>query len=156
MKRREFFNFVGLGLMATSLPVAIAACSPDEPTATEPDTSEPDSSSASLPKTPRADGFVAIGTVAELDEAGSLSNKNLIGESVVVVRDPADAAAVIAVNSLCTHQGCTVAWKESALVCPCHQSKFSADGAVIDGPATEPLGTFEATIEDDIVFVKVA
>ena len=164
MKRREFFNFVGLGLMATSLPVAIAACSPDESSAdTEAEVPEPadsataDSATADSASTEAApEGFTAIGTVAELDEAGSLSDKNLMGESVVVVRDPSDPEAVIALNSICTHQGCTVAWQESEFVCPCHQSKFSAEGEVVDGPATEPLSTFEAMIEGDSVLVKVA
>ncbi|MFM5891932.1 MAG: cytochrome B6, partial [Dolichospermum sp.] len=29
MKRRDFINWVGLGFLASSLPVAIAACSPE-------------------------------------------------------------------------------------------------------------------------------
>ncbi|MFO0173750.1 MAG: cytochrome B6, partial [Aphanizomenon sp.] len=29
MKRRDFINWVGLGCLASSLPVAIAACSPE-------------------------------------------------------------------------------------------------------------------------------
>lgn len=161
MKRRDFFNFVGLGLVATSLPVAIAACSPDENSDSaepaepaEPEAEAPDAGASA--EASREDGFEVIGTVAELDEAGSLSDKNLMGESVVVVRDPSDAEAVIALNSICTHQGCTVAWQESEFACPCHQSKFSAEGEVVDGPATEPLGTFEAMIEGDSVLVKVA
>lgn len=161
MKRREFFNFVGLGLVATSLPVAIAACSPTETadetvdeTAVDTEAEAPEVADSTATDAP--EGFAAIGTVAELDEAGSLSDKNLLGESVVVVRDPANAEAVVAFNSICTHQGCTVAWETSEFVCPCHQSKFSAAGEVVDGPATEPLGTFEAMIEGDSVFVKVA
>ena len=35
MKRRAFMNWVGVSFMATSLPVAIAACSPAEDTAAE-------------------------------------------------------------------------------------------------------------------------
>ncbi len=159
MNRRDFFNYVGLGLIATSLPVAIAACSPSEtPTAeaeAEPPTDSAATGAAAPPADDRDDGFVAMGTVAELDEAGSLSDNNLMGESVVVVRDPADASGVIALNSICTHQGCTVDWEESQFVCPCHQSKFGADGEVLEGPATDPLGTFEAMVEGDSVLVKL-
>ncbi len=156
MKRRDFLNFVGLGAIATSLPVAIAACSPTEtPTETPAEASADTETEATSTGAPREDGFVAIGTVAELDDSGSLSDNNLLGESVVVIRDPADAEAVIAINSLCTHQGCTVDWQESEFVCPCHQSKFGAEGEVLNGPATDPLGTFEAMVEDDSVFVKV-
>lgn len=165
MKRREFFNWVGLGLVATSLPVAIAACAPSETAEAEADApntaasgsaTEATDEAATSEAAPREDGFSEIGTVAELDEAGFLANKSFMGEQVVVVRDPADATAVVALSSLCTHQGCTVDWAESEFVCPCHQSKFSAEGEVLDGPASESLTTFEAMIEGDSVLVKVA
>ena len=165
MKRRDFFNFVGLSLMATSLPVAIAACSPTETPAADADAdaAAPDATSASAPAStepasaePRADGFSEIGTVAELDEAGYLANKSFMGEPVIVVRDPADATAVVALNSICTHQGCSVDWKDSEFACPCHGSKFSAGGEVLEGPADKPLPTYEAMVEGDSVLVKVA
>ena len=159
MKRREFFNFVGLGLMATSLPVAIAACSPetaDAPDAgTVPDETATDAAATGEAEA-RPDGFAEIGTVADLDEAGFIAEKNFMGEQVVVVRDPADAASVVALNSMCTHQGCTVDWKDSEFVCPCHQSKFSAEGEVLNGPASEPLKKYEAKVEGSSVLVKVA
>lgn len=156
MKRREFFNFVGLGLVATSLPVAIAACSPAETTEAEADAPEAEPVASEASPEARADGFAEIGTVAELDEAGFLANKSFMGEQVVVVRDPADAAGVVALSSLCTHQGCTVDWAESEFACPCHGSKFGADGEVLEGPASAPLTTFEAMVEGDAVLVKVA
>ena len=157
MKRRDFLSFVGLGLVATSLPVAIAACSPTE-------TTEADGSKAEAPATEasnsepvaRADGFAEIGTVAALDEAGFLADESFMGEKVVVVRDPADATAVVALSSVCTHKGCVVDWKDTEFVCPCHASKFSAEGAVLEGPATEPLAKYEAMVEGDAVLVKVA
>ena len=157
MKRREFFNFVGLGLVATSLPVAIAACSDEAP---EAETTEAPETEAEAPAASEAaardDGFAEIGTVAELDEAGFLAEKSFMGEQVIVVRDPADATAVVAMTSLCTHQGCTVDWKDSELACPCHGSKFDANGEVLSGPATEALKTFDAMVEGDSVLVKVA
>ncbi len=154
MKRRDFMNWIGLGALATSLPVAIAACQSET---AAPPADAPAADAPEVDSTPREDGFAAVGTVAELDAAGSLSDKSFQGQQVVVIRDPADAAAVIALNSFCTHQGCTVAWESdtATLACPCHGSKFATDGSVTAGPAPDALGAFEAKIEDDLVLVKV-
>ena len=160
MKRREFFSWVGLGAIATSLPVAIAACSSGgdpESTAPAAETEKaPEGEKVEIDTTPREDGFAAIGTVAQLDEEGSLSNKNFNGEQVAVIRDPADAEALIAVNAFCTHQGCTVAWAGESFDCPCHGSKFGTTGEVLSGPASDALGSFTAMIEEDLVYVKVS
>ncbi|MEM6868753.1 MAG: Rieske (2Fe-2S) protein [Cyanobacteria bacterium P01_C01_bin.121] len=153
MKRRSFMNWVGAGLMATSLPVAIAACSPAEDTAAEAD---PCAASEEADSSIRDDGFAAIGTVSELDSTGFLSNKTFIAGSVIAIRDPEDAGGIIALDSLCPHQGCHVDWEDTEFSCPCHGSTFSTDGAVTNGPATEALGTYEAKIEGDLVLIKAA
>lgn len=162
MKRRAFMNWVGVSFMATSLPVAIAACSPAEETAVDADPCAADPcaadpcAAAAVDTTPREDGFAALGTVAALDSDGYLADKNFGGGQVIAVRDPADASGVVAFDSLCTHQGCTVAWESGEFACPCHGSKFGTDGAATAGPATEPLAEYETKIEDDLVLVKVA
>jgi thiosulfate dehydrogenase [quinone] large subunit len=50
---------------------------------------------------------------------------------------------VFAYSAICTHQGCTVAYKSASkkLVCPCHGAQFDplANGAVTTGPAETPL-----------------
>lgn len=60
-----------------------------------------------------------------------------------------DDATVAAVDAMCTHQACTVAYDAGprALVCPCHGSRFALDGAVQMGPATEPLKRYIATLD---------
>ena len=154
MKRRQFNNLFGLGLLATSLPVAIAACKPSATTSEAPATTE--APAATIDETPREDGFAALGTVADLDSNGYLAKTGFIAGPVIVIRDPASADSVIALNSMCTHQGCTVEWEDNSFACPCHGSSFNTDGSVASGPATEPLAPYEAIIDGDLVLVKAA
>lgn len=45
-----------------------------------------------------------------------------------------------AFSTRCTHLGCRIAHVDQGeLVCPCHGSRFRADGSVAVGPATRPL-----------------
>jgi Rieske Fe-S protein len=61
------------------------------------------------------------------------------GKKVAGFRD--DDGALHAVSSRCTHLGCQVAWNaaERTWDCPCHASRFSVDGEVLNGPAVKPL-----------------
>ena len=60
-------------------------------------------------------------------------------ERVAVYKD--EAGSVHAVSPVCTHMGCTVTWNtaETTWDCPCHGSRFTCDGAVIQGPAVKDL-----------------
>ena len=61
------------------------------------------------------------------------------GRLLAVSRD--DDGGLRAVSAVCTHLGCVVAWNpaERSWDCPCHGSRFRADGTVIQGPAVEDL-----------------
>jgi glycine/D-amino acid oxidase-like deaminating enzyme/nitrite reductase/ring-hydroxylating ferredoxin subunit len=56
-----------------------------------------------------------------------------------VYRD--DAGELLTLSARCTHLGCIVAWNpaDRAWECPCHGSRFAADGTVVQGPATADL-----------------
>lgn len=54
---------------------------------------------------------------------------------------PAGDDAPCGLQRLCTHMGAPLAWNdaERSWDCPLHGSRFSADGAVLEGPATRDL-----------------
>lgn len=44
-----------------------------------------------------------------------------------------------AFSLVCPHLGCTVKDGEDGLICPCHGSRFDAEGTALRGPARQPL-----------------
>lgn len=54
---------------------------------------------------------------------------------------------VAALSAICTHQGCPLGYEAPEVVCPCHQSRFALDGAVLQPPATAPLKVVEASLD---------
>ena len=50
-----------------------------------------------------------------------------------------DERGLYAINAACTHLGCLVKQSSTGFDCPCHGSRYTASGAVTNGPATQPL-----------------
>jgi Rieske Fe-S protein len=61
-----------------------------------------------------------------------------------------DGGEFVAYSAVCTHAGCSVAYKNAQLACPCHGSLFDpANGAeVVSGPAQTPLPGIPIKVQD--------
>ncbi len=115
-----------------------------------------------------ADGFVRVGPLESLPEDG------VAVALEVVVEHPKDAWSalpstvvgavyvakrgdgVAAYSTVCPHLGCRVEVGDggSAFVCPCHDSAFGPDGAVLSGPSPRGLDPLEARVVDGFVEVR--
>ncbi len=143
MKRREFITLVGVG---SATPLIISACTPK--------------ASETVSNSVRSDGFQEVGKLTELEK-----NKQIIAENLgngqqkaLIISNPTDNSQLIAVNPTCTHAGCTVSWEseKQVFICPCHDSQFSSDAQVVEGPANEPLASYEVKSEGDAILVKIS
>ncbi len=54
-----------------------------------------------------------------------------------------------ALSLVCTHLGCTVKNDAEEFACPCHGSRFNADGKVTHGPANQPLRSLRIEVTDE-------
>jgi cytochrome b6-f complex iron-sulfur subunit len=170
MQRRSFLTYFTVGWAASCFPLVLSACTTDTKTSTtttdaktadiKPTTdtkateSKPPTESATAPNDAADKGakdFTTVGTVAQLDKAGSVGN-----DKVLVIRNPANKSQLLAVNPVCTHKGGIVKWDGKSFECPLHDSYFAPDGKAKTGPATLPLATYKAKIVGDSVMVKLA
>jgi glycine/D-amino acid oxidase-like deaminating enzyme/nitrite reductase/ring-hydroxylating ferredoxin subunit len=75
--------------------------------------------------------------------SGQAKILSIDGKKVAAYRD--ESGALHCVSPVCTHMKCDVAWNDAERTwdCPCHGSRFTPDGEVLNGPAREPLRGIE-------------
>ncbi len=81
------------------------------------------------------------------DDLAKGEGKLLADRHIALCRD--EGGNLHAMSSVCPHRGCDVEWNgdEKVWDCPCHGSRFAADGAVLRGPAMQPLPPAEVPAE---------
>jgi Rieske Fe-S protein len=63
-----------------------------------------------------------------------------------------------AITAHCTHRGCVVDWNLTAAEwqCPCHGSRYAADGHVLKGPAERALVVAPAEVRGESLVVDIS
>ena len=86
----------------------------------------------------QASGGQAIARASEV-RAGSAVKFEDSGNPAVLVR--LQSGDFVAYSAVCTHQRCTVGYRDGQLACPCHGSVFDPanNGQVVSPPAQRPL-----------------
>lgn len=80
------------------------------------------------------------------------TNRGVFVQRIAAGNNP---AAFIAYSLSCTHQGCIVVHQTNGTFhCPCHGSRFGADGAVLMGPAARPLDKLLVTVTGNQLQVR--
>jgi cytochrome b6-f complex iron-sulfur subunit len=64
--------------------------------------------------------------------------------------------SINAMTAICTHEECTInEFGNSVFQCECHGSQFSTSGAVVRGPATQPLRRFNTTFAGNVLTISL-
>ncbi|MDT5000745.1 MAG: hypothetical protein QOK12_2850 [Mycobacterium sp.] len=140
--RRNVIAGAGLGLAAT----AVTACSTY---GKKPAASSASSAPAPAPAAQGSSG--APGPAAALAKTADVP----VGSGVIlddIVLTQPTAGVFKGFSSVCTHAGCKVSKIENGTIdCPCHGSKFSLEGAVVNGPAKDPLEAKAVSVQGDSI-----
>ena len=96
---------------------------------------------------------VPTGGASPLATVGSAALVQSSAGSFLVARTA--QTAFTALTAVCTHMGCTVSdFENQVYVCPCHGSRYSLNGTVVQGPAPSSLRQFATDFANDILTIR--
>ena len=148
--RREFCVHTCQTISLASIAGALHGCGGSSPTS--PSTG---ALLQSLPGT-AANGAVVltIDAASPLAAVGSAALVQSTLGNFLVTRTAQNAFT--AVTAICTHEGCTVTgFENQTFVCPCHGSRYTTSGTVVNGPATQPLRPFATGFANDVLTITL-
>src|SRR5215468_2503336 len=99
---------------------------------------------------------VPMARMPELAQAGGsvllhVDASDFLGRRISVLVANTSSEGLRAYDAYCPHSGCEMAWVdgENSVVCPCHLSRFSVDGAVTHPPAVVDIDTYPVKLSPD-------
>ena len=98
---------------------------------------------------------IPLDKVEKLKTVGGSVMLKVKDTNILFIRD--SETTIRALDPVCTHLGCIVAFNNEAkrIDCPCHGSKYDLDGNVVHGPSNKPLKKYEASISGDRILIDV-
>lgn len=98
---------------------------------------------------------IPLAKAKKLEKAGGSMILKVKGQQVLFIRDTKET--IHALDPICTHKGCAVAYNKKAkrIDCPCHQSVFNLEGRVVTGPASKPLKAYDAKLDGDRIILAL-
>lgn len=145
MERKEFIEKVGLSGAAILIFGCMQSCSKDDNVNTTPMGNNYNTGGGSSTTT-KIDFTINLATTPYdvlQKEGGYFVNS---ANNIIIARTT--GSELIAVSSICTHQGATIEYKGSTnrFYCALHGSNFNQNGSVVNGPATQSLKQYKTTL----------
>ena len=136
---------LGVALAATG--AACAGCSSSGSSGSSTPAATAPQPPASSPTTGGSAGSSAPAQPLAATSAVPVGGGTVLTDQQIVLTQPT-AGVFKAFTAVCTHAGCTVSKVENGTIdCPCHGSRYSVtDGAVVNGPAQNPLAPIAITV----------
>jgi cytochrome b6-f complex iron-sulfur subunit len=140
--RRQFLEKAGLAAVMGSFGIAFftSCVSSEEPD----DTTTP-------PSTTTPNGITVSGSTIQVNL--TIQNKLAASGGWLLIETAKTLVAnlngtYVALTSVCTHSGCFDSWTfaSNKFTCTCHNSIFDTAGKVLQGPATQPLQVYTASV----------
>jgi len=142
MTRRDVIQKVILGSVTLIiLPEVFTGCSKD----------------SSIPGTPGGTGSGNITIDLTLPAYAALNTPggSIVTKGIIVANSGNNV--FLALDSVCTHQGCTIGYNlaSNTFPCPCHGSVYSTTGSILNGPTTIPLKAYPVSKSGNIITVSL-
>jgi cytochrome b6-f complex iron-sulfur subunit len=145
MNRREVIHkFLLGGTVLVLAPAVLQSCTKDSPM----------NSGMNTGGTPPSGSTINLDLSLAENSALTVAGSSKIVQNILLINT---GTSIVALSSICTHQGCTVGYNQGKkdIECPCHGSVFSTSGSVLVGPAISPLRSYTVSEAGNILTIML-